>query len=389
MGSSFSTMLGCDGPSFSLREPKTLAMIGAPISEGQDYDSGVDKAPQALRDGGVEAVVKAVGWHFEDRGDLDFQVLANTAVPNAPAVPSSRAAIPYYDDAKIKNCERIGRACGHIFDAVYNAASEGKFVLTVGGDHSLACPTISGIMRARPETCVVWVDAHGDCNHPGTSPSGNYHGMPAAHAMGWFEKRARGFEWMDSHLTHPLQEDRIVFIGLRDIDPEERRLLRQSRVKCFTMTDVDRLGISAVMEEALKHINPKGDRPIHLSLDIDGIDPVIAPGTGTKAKGGLTYRESHYICERLAMTGQLGSMDLVEINPVMDMNILRKSKDMASPKSTTSPQPLHMHPIDDEGKLADSELEEHLHGDNPLIRGPPTVRLGLELVESALGKTII
>ncbi|EER00946.1 Arginase, putative [Perkinsus marinus ATCC 50983] len=389
MGSSFSTMTGSAGPPIpSLCEPRTLVMIGAPISEGQDYDSGVAKAPQALRDGGLSAVVEEVGWGFEDRGDLDLDQLADTPVPNAPPVPSSRATIPFYDNAKIKNCEKIGRACGHIFDAVYNAANEGKFVLTVGGDHSLGCPTIAGVMRARPNACVVWVDAHGDCNHPETSPSGNYHGMPAAHAMGWFEKRARGFEWMDEHLSHPLKEDRIAFIGLRDIDPEERRLLRQSKVKCFTMTDVDRLGISAVMEEALKQINPRGDRPIHLSLDIDGIDPVIAPGTGTKAKGGLTYRESHYICERLAMTGQLGSMDLVEINPVMDMEILKKSRDMSSPQTAVSVSSIGQ-PLDDENKHGDCEFEEQLHGDNPLIRGTPTVRLGLELVESALGKTII
>ncbi|KAF4676526.1 hypothetical protein FOL47_005962 [Perkinsus chesapeaki] len=386
MGSSLSTMLGCNtNPVWSLNEPKTLTMIGAPLSDGQDYDTGVDKAPEALREGGIKAVVEAIDWRFEDKGDLNFNELANTPIPNAPEVPQSRANIPYYDDNKIKNCQKIGQACGHVFNAVYNAATEGKFVLTVGGDHSLACPTISGIMRARPDTCVVWVDAHGDCNHPGTSPSGNYHGMPAAHAMGWFQERAKGFEWMDAHLLNPLKEDRIVFIGLRDIDPEERRLLRQSRVKCFTMTDVDRLGISAVMEEALKHINPNGDRPIHLSLDIDGIDPVIAPGTGTKAKGGLTYRESHYICERLAMTGKLGSMDLVEINPVMDMRILQKSKEMYSPMPTAALS----QPQDDNSKLMDTEFEEQLHGDNPLIRGPPTVRLGLELVESALGKTII
>jgi len=249
-----------------------------------------------------------------------------------------------------------GAGVGAVYERVYSAAADGKFVLTIGGDHSIASGSITAILQRRPEAAVVWVDAHGDCNTPDSSPSGNYHGMPLAHLMGWFGKRVAGFEWCDDHLAKQgaLPEDRVALIALRDVDPEERELLRKSGVHVFTMTDVDRLGIGAVMEMALERVDPKKRRPLHLSFDIDSCDPNIAPGTGTKARGGLSYREAHYICERLAMTRRLGSMDLVEVNPALD-----------------------------------EPCKEGMHGDDPDIKGTETVRLGIELVGSALGRTIV
>merc|ERR1712050_704266 len=153
----------------------------------------------------------------------------------------------------------------------------------------------------------------------------------------------------------PLLEDRVALIGIRDLDGPEREFVKKSGLHVFTMQDIDRHGIGAIMEMVLERIDRKGDRPLHLSFDIDGFDPAIAPGTGTLARGGLSFRESHYVCERLAATNRLGSMDMVEVNIDLD---------------------------DPPKKVA-------LHGDDPLIGGTPTVEFGMELVASALGRSIL
>jgi arginase len=194
------------------------------------------------------------------------------------------------------------------------------------------------------------VDAHADANTPDTSPSLHYHGMPAAHVMGWFKKPIAGFEWLKGKLS----PQRIAYIGLRDIDPEEGRMLTEAGIRCFTMQQVDRLGISEVVRMALEAVDPYHKRPLPLSFDIDAIDPAYAPGTGTLARGGLTYRESHYICEDLATTNRLVGMDLVEVNPLVDARPAR------------------------------------MHGDDPdMAPTTTTVSLAMELCLSGLGKNIL
>jgi len=328
-------------------KPRTVGLVGAPLCEGQSL-GGVDLAPAALRDAGLERLIKGLQWDFVDHGDAS--VPKELPVPRAGATGDS-----YYDLEKVTNCRTLGPGVGSIYEKVSKAANADQFVLSIGGDHSIGSATIAGVCQARPETAVIWIDAHADCNHPGTSPSGNYHGMPLAHILGWFDKRVQGFEWCDDHLAKhgPIREDRVALIGLRDVDAGEREMLRKSGVHVFTMADVDRYGIGPVMEMALERVDPKERLPLHLSFDIDSIDPTYAPGTGTKSRGGLSYREAHYICERLAMTDRLGSMDLVEVNPALD-----------------------------------KPVEEKMHGDNDEIVGGETVRLGLELIGSALGKTI-
>jgi len=330
--------------------PGTVAMVGAPLCEGQTL-GGVNLAPDAFRDSGLQKVIDSLNWGFEDHGDVPRAVEVAKH-----ATPVRKAEATYYPTEDVKNSDVVGAGVGAVMERVYQASANGNFVLTVGGDHSVAAGSITGILKRRPDTAVVWIDAHGDCNTPDTSPSGNYHGMPLAHVMGWFDKRVEGFEWCDDHLEQhgPLPEDRVALIALRDVDAEERELLRNSHVHVFCMQDIDRHGIGAVMEMALQRVDPKNRRPLHLSFDIDSCDPVIAPGTGTKARGGLSYREAHYICERLAMTRRLGSMDIVEVNPALD-----------------------------------EPVKETMHGDDLEIKGTETVRLGIELVASALGKTIV
>ncbi len=185
---------------------------------------------------------------------------------------------------------------------IEGAVREGGFPIVLGGDHSIAMGTLAGLTRARGEAPgLVWIDAHADINSPESSHSGNVHGMPL-----WFALK-NGFA----------VADRTVQIGLRDVDETEKRMLRESGVKAFSMTDVDKLGMVHVMERARAIAGANG-RSIHVSFDMDGIDPSEAPGTGTPVKGGLSYREAHLVMEMLADSGQLGSIEMVEINPILD-----------------------------------------------------------------------
>jgi len=254
----------------------------------------------------------------------------------------------------IKNCWNVGNSCGRIFYAVRESALNKRFTATLGGDHSIASATIGAMLSVYENLSVIWIDAHGDCNIPETSLSHNYHGMPAAHIMGWFKKRVPGFEWIEN--LEKLPSNRIAFIGLRSLDEAEKRMMIQKGVHCFTMTDIDKLGIGQVMEQALQRVDPLKKNPIHLSFDIDACDPSIAPGSGTKARGGINYREAHYICKELAATKRLVGIDMVEINPSLDQD----------------------------------EDELH-HGDQlPIAENTTkTVRLGLELLASCLGEAIL
>jgi len=263
-------------------------------------------------------------------------------------VKRAESSDPYLE---VKNVDVIARGCHAVYKEVLDAAQNGEFALTVGGDHSIAAATIAATLKAYPDLAVIWIDAHADANTPDTSPSNHYHGMPAAHLMGWFKKPLPGFEWLQS----VLQEGRLAYVGLRDIDPAEGRMLQESGAHVFTMAQVDRLGIAQVMALAIEKVDPYHRRPLHLTFDIDAIDPVFAPGTGTLARGGLTYRESHYICEEMSATNRLVAMDLVEVNPLVDIR-----------------------------------PRESMHGDDPdLAATTTTVSFALELCFSCLGKNIL
>lgn len=332
-------------------DDRSISIIGACVNEGQDWYSGVQTAPRVLRDSGLIGAVRALGYEVFDEGD----VTVNDIVPDDEVDETV-----YYRRGSIKNAGKLGDSCGKLHESVLAACSRQNrnFVLTIGGDHGVAVGSISALKRAKKDISVVWVDAHADCNIPETSPSGNFHGMPLGLLLGWFSKKAHPrFDWIDEYLTDPLQEHRVAYIGLRDVDEGERKLLRNSKILVYSMTDVDRLGIATVMEQIVEKLSPGGCRPIHLSFDVDGVDPAFAPGTGTRARGGLSYREARYICTRLAETGRLESMDLVEINPTLDVG---------------------------------EEAAGHEHGDNPHVsaKAPVTVKLGIDLVEFSLGKTL-
>jgi len=281
-----------------------VSVVGVPFAFGQPLQ-GVDRGPIELRKAGLQERIMMEGWNVDDRGDIDVTALVKGLDPNA---------VIMRDDYKMKRGPQVSAINKATSEVVESAAKEDNFVLSLGGDHSIAIGTIAGILKARPDTGIIWVDAHADINTPKTTLSGNVHGMCVAFLMKHPDcADAQEFSWLKDVPT--LDPRRIVYIGLRDVDSGEKRIIRELGIRAFTMQDVDRHGIGRVMDLAIEHVRGRANRPLHLSLDIDGVDPLFAPSTGTRVGGGLTYREAYYLCETLAETGLLASMDMVEVNP--------------------------------------------------------------------------
>jgi len=261
-------------------------IIGLPMDLGASR-RGVDMGPYAVRYAQLHEQLRALGIErIEDHGNLH--------VPIREAVEAN--------DKHAKYLDVIDQICGELAEIVERAVREGGFPVILGGDHSIAIGTLDGLKRARGKAAgLVWIDAHGDINSPQSSHSGNVHGMPL-----WFALE-RGYA----------DPQRTVQIGLRDLEPSEKENLRNSGVKAFTMSDVDKMTMTRVMEETIA-IAGAGDTPLHVSFDLDAIDPREAPGTGTPVKGGLSFREAHLAMEMLAESGKLGSIEMVEINPILD-----------------------------------------------------------------------
>lgn len=283
-----------------LRKPLTVSAIGAPTSAGQGLP-GTELGPAALRgDGALERLVTSLGWCWFERGDVATRL---------PAADDPVAA------GGAKNSFAVGRSNEALAAAVESALREGHFALTLGGDHSVALGSIAGLLRVHARPGIVWVDAHADINTPSSSPSGNIHGMPLSFLLNSgasAQAALPGHEWLGS--VPPLDPRDLVYIGLRDLDPAEKSAIKAHKIRAFTMHDVDKFGIGGVMEQALAYLNTTH---LHLSFDIDGCDPAIAPSTGTTVPGGLSFREAHFIAEACARTGLLASMDMVEVNPAL------------------------------------------------------------------------
>jgi arginase len=277
-----------------------VAIVGAPLDLGAGR-RGVDMGPSALRTAGLNARLSALGYRVEDLGNVQVeQQESSTPGPkNARYLPA------------------IAATCQELADRVERAADEGKIPLVLGGDHSIAVGTVSGMaesMKKRGQKLgIIWMDAHTDMNTPGTSPSGNVHGMPLACIVGTGPKS----------LTHlngwspKVDAKNVVLIGIRDVDLDERPMVRRSGVRVFTMRDIDERGMTAVMHEALA-VAGEGTGGIHLSLDMDGVDPREAPGVGTPVRGGFSYREAHLAMEIICDSRRMRSMEVVEVNPILD-----------------------------------------------------------------------
>lgn len=275
---------------------RTVTIVGAPLDLGQGR-RGVDMGPSAIRYAGLEERLSSFGCSVSDRGNVA------TPEPEALAVRDERARF----------LPEILEACAGLASIVRDVVAEGSLPLVLGGDHSIALGTLAGLREAAGQPGgVVWIDAHGDLNTPSSSPSGNVHGMPLAAALGL---AGDGF-------THPrlglpaVDPARVVLLGVRSLDPAERELIRVAGIRAITMTEIDRIGIERAVTEAIDRASGPGF--VHVSLDLDALDPEIAPGVGTPVKGGLTYREAHLACEDLAESGIVGSLELVEVNPILD-----------------------------------------------------------------------
>src|SRR3954468_17020968 len=280
---------------------KKIAFIGAPLDLGAGR-RGVDMGPSAFRVADIHARVRSLGYEVTDRGDIDV-FIQETHDPGDP---------------RMKYLREIRHACEAVRDEVGSALTEGTMPVVLGGDHSIAMGTIAGVSRhfgKKDERIgLLWFDAHGDMNTPETSPSGNIHGMPLAVALGIGEPSLVGLAGTDGPMV---EGARAAVVGLRDVDPAEKENIKESGIGAFTMRDIDERGMRAVMEEAIKRANT-GTRGLHVSFDLDGIDPDYAPGVGTAAPGGLSYREAHLAMEMLYDTGKVLSAEFVEVNPILD-----------------------------------------------------------------------
>jgi len=268
-------------------------MIGVPIDLGQDQ-RGVDLGPGALRYAGLSTRLAGMGYEVNDIGNLQ--------VPVRDVLNGERG---------LHYLPSIRKVCEEVYQAARTAVEEGWIPLIMGGDHSLAIGSIGGV-TSHERTGVIWIDAHGDFNTPETTLTGNIHGMSIAALVG------EGFPELVHVGRHgpKLQASDIVLIGLRELDPEEKIRLRNSGIATYSMRDIDERGIGSVAREALGKLSHLSR--LHVSLDLDALDPLEVPGVGTTSPGGLTYREAQLLMEIIADTKQLNSLDVVEINPILD-----------------------------------------------------------------------
>ncbi|KAJ3326848.1 Arginase, catabolizes arginine to ornithine and urea [Blyttiomyces sp. JEL0837] len=294
-----------------LKLPLTVGIIGAGFNGGQPK-GGVEKGPAELVKYGLLDQIKELGWKIENE-DTEFpcyEHLRKAAAVNGGSVSEK--------PSKIKNAGYVSRVCRSVSEMVQKTVSQGHLALTLGGDHSLAMGTISGSAAVHKNVGVIWVDAHADINTPESTTSGNLHGCPVSFLTG-LAGHVEGFEW----LTPCLKTNRIVYIGLRDLDPPEKKMLRESKIKAFSMHEVDRWGIGKVVDMAIQYLGGR-HCPIHLTFDVDAMDPSEAPATGTPVRGGLSFREGHYIMETCYQTGSLVAVDLMEVNPHLGDDVARE-----------------------------------------------------------------
>jgi arginase len=271
----------------------TIDVIGVPMDLGQAR-RGVDMGPSAVRYAGLDERLRRLGYAMEDSGNLairDRQLLPPTG---------GLAFLP-----------EVVRASERVYNAGKRALARGHLPIFLGGDHSIAAGSVGGVTHDEPKG-VLWIDAHGDFNTPETSPSGNLHGMPLAALVGLGDPRL-------VNVGRPgakLEPRDVVLIAVRDLDRAERQLMKDQQVTVFTMREIDELGIAEVARQALSKLEHRSK--VHVSLDMDALDPTEAPGVGTPVDGGLTYREAHLLMEILAEEADIASIDVVEVNPILD-----------------------------------------------------------------------
>ena len=279
---------------------KVVHIINVPLDLGASR-RGTDGGPSAFRIAGLKRAIQSLGYEVADEIDI--------------SVPTLESRTP--EDAKARFKSEILGVCLELAERTRETLADGAMPLIIGGDHSIAMGSVSGMsayFRGRQEKLgLLWFDAHGDMNLPESSPSGNIHGMPLAHLLGYGDKDLSSI--LGSHPA--VAPENVALIGIRDIDRVERKFIHDSGVAAFTMHDIDRLGMSEVARQALEVVND-GTAGFHVSFDLDGCDPTVIPGTGTKVPGGVDFREAHFLLEECASDGRMLSLEMVELNPFLD-----------------------------------------------------------------------
>lgn len=277
-----------------------IHLLGVPMDLGSGR-RGVDMGPSAIRIAGLADRLKELGHKIVDDGDIDIKIMEELRI----------------GDVRARYLKEISRASTILSRHTEGIMNKGHFPLILGGDHSVAVGSISGVAafarKKRKKLGILWVDAHGDMNTPATSPSGNVHGMPLACLLGYGPGDLRKVGG-DFDKVNP---DNVALVGVRSLDSGERKFIEQTGVHVFTMSDIDRQGIHRVMKKAIAKVT-NGTSYVHVSFDLDAVDPTIAPGVGTPVKGGLDYREAHLIMESLYEAKAMTSLEIVEVNPILD-----------------------------------------------------------------------
>ena len=274
-----------------------ISIIGVPLDFGQSR-RGVDMGPSAIRYAGAVDRLEAIGHRVIDEGDIQVGV----------------AKRKEHSDSTLKNLDEVIQSNTALAVKVAKVVEVGRFPLVLGGDHSIAIGTLAGLSDKYSNLGVIWYDAHADLNTAETSPSGNIHGMPLAASIGL------GHEDLVNLYSKKkkIKPENVIIIGARSVDPGERELIKEQGIKVYTMHEIDRDGMTAVMKDAIAYLRSRNVDGVHLSLDLDGLDPLYTPGVGTPVPGGISYRESHLAMEMLEDSGLITSAEFVEVNPILD-----------------------------------------------------------------------
>jgi len=275
---------------------RSVGIVGVPTREGQPR-GGTETGPEVIRHGGIVKRLEAIGCDVTDCGDVEFDFIENDT-----------------KERHVKNPRNVAMTALRTADSIAKALQSNRTVIALGGDHSMAIGTILGHARARPDMAVLWIDAHADINTPLTSGSGNIHGMP----ISFLARELEGYlpklpGWEDIKPCMSLKN--LAYIGLRDVDHGERKIIEEFGITAFSMHEVETFGIHECVTRALKSIDPEGTRPLHVSFDVDSMEPSLCPSTGTPVIGGLTLRELFHIGEEVQKTGRLSVIDIAEVNP--------------------------------------------------------------------------
>lgn len=275
-----------------------ISIIGVPMDHGQNR-RGVDMGPSAIRYAGVVDRIEELGHTVTDEGDI--------------RIGQTDGSVD--TETNLRNLKAITEATEALGDKVFEVAEAGNFPLVLGGDHSIAIGTLAGISERHENLGVIWYDAHADMNTSDTSPSGNIHGMPLAASFGHGHEKLtniRGY-------SPKVKPENIVIIGARSVDPGERELIKEHGIRVYSMHEIDKMGMHAVIEDSIRYLKEERNTDaVHLSLDLDGIDPMYTPGVGTPVPGGISYRESHLAMEMLFDADIITSAEFVEVNPILD-----------------------------------------------------------------------